>query len=674
MPRWIKKIFSPIEIEKSYNPFLTILALNNEIPVEQSVYDDVDIVDSTDIDDHDSMRRAIASINNYYNVLGIYRKDFDKGLNDKLAKHPYFIMIQKAILDYMTTIEFEVIDKKTGERVDTAQEFIERPNPQMTFQSIVKPMITDLIRYDAGVWVKTFNKAGYLVEVKPYLGTEFWIEPDRVLMEMTGQFGVNFEGFWTHGYVKRYWQRSVVGIYIPFHPEEICYFMMYPKSDDVYGTDFLSQFRSYIQFLIDSTRAAGVAFHNNLVPSMILTHPEIATTQQLMQRISEIESHNKGSSKVGNVLHLVGGESAASISNNLIDMQWLEGQKYVGQLIWSTWGFPASEFIDDNGSKAGAYIRRNITKSKMLYPLLKLIEDKVNTEILPFLKGYKKTWKFNFIKDLDLDDSQKIAQTTAINATSYTTLIGTGMKPSIAAKISRLDTTMSDEDLELIDEYFETLDSMPMAGSGVPTSEEMMGETDMGRYGEGSEMYQPIDFNYDDPQDKKESVEKAYIDDRYSPEDIPITKGRIYIQNPSEAPKGREVRRGLRGGYYYVTSARTASTGAGKPTTTPNDGKKRKKPSGFAGGSSEEQQEPDISWQPPEPKELDTKYEKWFAIQSDSCYVLVYVEGDKLKGYSKNDKESQSIVSELKDQCDTFECMSEVAKRIAKEKGYNYLQ
>ena len=121
-------------------------------------------------------------------------------------------------------------------------------------------------------------------------------------MEMTGQFGVNFSGFWTHGYVKRYWQRSVVGIYIPYHPEEIAYFMMYPRSEDVYGTDFLSKFKSYFQFLIDSTKAAGVAFHNNLVPSMILTHPEVATTQQLLSRVSEIESNNKGATKFGNVL------------------------------------------------------------------------------------------------------------------------------------------------------------------------------------------------------------------------------------------------------------------------------------------------------------------------------------------------------------------------------------
>ena len=420
----IKKVFVKQEqpIKKSYDPTLQTLALFGNIPEEHSAYDDVRIVGEKDIDDTDGMRRAISSINNYYNVLGIFRAGFDKGMNDKLANHPFFVMIEKSIMDYISTIEYNIVDVKTGEDVKVAKKFIDHPNPQASFSDILKPMIRDLIRYDAGVWVKTFNKSGYLVEIKPYLGTEFWIEPDRVLMEMTGQYGVNFTGFWTHGYVKRFWQRSVVGIYIPYHPQEICYFMLYPKSDDVYGTDFLSKFRSYFQFLIDSTKAAGTAFHNNLVPSMVLTHPEINTTQQLLSRVAEIESHNKGTSRFGNVLHLLAGESAQSISNSLIDMQWLEGQRFVGQLIWAAWGFPSSEFIDGDSTRASAYIRRNITKSKMLYPLIRLIEDKINNEVLPYLKGYKKSWKFRFVKDMDLDDANRMAQTQAIKISSYSSL------------------------------------------------------------------------------------------------------------------------------------------------------------------------------------------------------------------------------------------------------------
>ena len=675
---WVQDKFIQKPIVKSYDPLLQTLALNNEISRESSVYDDVKITGQKDIDDTDGMRRAISSINNYYNVLGIFRAGFDKGMNDRLANHPYFVMIEKAIMDYMSTIEFEVVDVKNGENVDKATEFLENPNPQGTFQSITKPMIRDLIRYDAGVWVKTFNKSGYIVEIKPYLGTEFWIEPDRVLMEMTGQFGVNYMGFWTHGYVKRYWQRSVVGIYVPYHPEEVTYFMMYPKSDDVYGTDFISKFKSYFQFLIDSTKAAGVSFHNNLVPSMVLTHPEVATAQQLLSRVNEIESHNKGTTKFGNVLHLIGGEQAQSISNNLIDMQWLEGQKFIGQLIWSTWGFPSSEFIDGDNNRATAYVRRNITKSKMLYPLLKLIEDKINVEILPFMKGYKKSWKFRFVKDLDLDDAQKIAQTVSIKSAAYTTLINTGMKPSVALKVVSLDDQVSEEDLELLDEYVKELDSMPM-GENMGSDITGLEDIDQGRYGEGSEGYQEISFgeNNGEPDQTPESgdkgIEKSIVYDEEE-EESPIKKSRIYIQNPSEAPKGREIRRGLRGGYYYVAEPKQKNAGA-RDTKIKTEGGKPKKPKSDRSKSSGEKKDPDIYWQPPEPKEANKMYDDWFSVKSDNCLIYVFTKGGKIGGKMSNTDTSKKLINELKEKCgDDFDCMKAYAKKLADKYGYEFLQ
>ena len=49
---------------------------------------------------------------------------FDKGMCDRLANHPYFVMIEKAIMDYMSTIEFEVVDIKNGDDVEFAKGFL----------------------------------------------------------------------------------------------------------------------------------------------------------------------------------------------------------------------------------------------------------------------------------------------------------------------------------------------------------------------------------------------------------------------------------------------------------------------------------------------------------------------------------------------------------------------
>ena len=656
----IKRVFVKPEqpIKKSYDPTLQTLALFGNIPEEHSAYDDVRIVGEKDIDDTDGMRRAISSINNYYNVLGIFRAGFDKGMNDKLANHPFFVMIEKSIMDYLSTIEYNIVDVKTGEDVKIAKKFIDHPNPQSSFSDILKPMIRDLIRYDAGVWVKTFNKSGYLVEIKPYLGTEFWIEPDRVLMEMTGQYGVNFTGFWTHGYVKRFWQRSVVGIYIPYHPQEICYFMLYPKSDDVYGTDFLSKFRSYFQFLIDSTKAAGTAFHNNLVPSMVLTHPEINTTQQLLSRVAEIESHNKGTSRFGNVLHLLAGESAQSISNSLIDMQWLEGQRFVGQLIWAAWGFPSSEFIDGDSTRASAYIRRNITKSKMLYPLIRLIEDKINNEVLPYLKGYKKSWKFRFVKDMDLDDANRMAQTQAIKISSYSALLATGMKPSVALKVVGLDSSVSEEDVEMLDAYMSNLDEF----------DEMMmgdGDVDEGRYTDESGSYMPIDFETNGTKEMNNPMDEDIDFDE------PVQKARVYIDNPSDAPKGRTVRRGAKGGYYYLTEERKRST----KTNLISDRTKSKPRKKYRGGGGDYEESDSQTGQQqinyPDAQVQRDRYDAWFILKGDNFAILIYLEEGILGGKMSITEAAKKIANEIKENGNNdFEQMREYARDLAEQYGY----
>src|SRR5512137_194622 len=43
-----------------------------------------------DVTDTKGYRRAIHTISNYYNTLGIFRDDFDKQLNDKMARNAYY--------------------------------------------------------------------------------------------------------------------------------------------------------------------------------------------------------------------------------------------------------------------------------------------------------------------------------------------------------------------------------------------------------------------------------------------------------------------------------------------------------------------------------------------------------------------------------------------------------
>ena len=573
-----------------------------------SHYDSTDVFienkQATDVTDTESIRRSIHTISNYYNTLGVWRDDFDKLTNDRLARNSYYAMCEKALMDYMGSIEYKVIDSD-GESVEVATDFLETPNPQESFDVLLKMAIKDLIRYDAGVWVKSFNKAGYLTEIKAYLGTEFWKEIDRVPMQVNipkdyVTSGANmYQGWWSHGYTQRYWQRSRTGVYIPFQPEEVCYFMSYPRTDGIYGTDFVKFLKHQLQYLIDSTRAAGKTFENGIVPSIVWEHPDVMSREQLAQRIRKVEVENRGSYKFGGIIHTVNNEKVTTLAQRLHDMEWLEGQKFVAQLIWSMWGFSPSEFIGEGENRATAYVKRNITKSRLLYPLMKHFALKINREILPYLKGYHKGWEFQFIRDVDLDDEQKVAQTQAIKITSFNTLVSMGVKPSVALRVSSLDDGLTKPEIEELDSSLEMM-NMGLEGelstneSGVPD------DTEAGRYGNGSESYVDASIGSDEGSKGTADPKSAEQDEKqFKKADDEIEKAKVYINYPSEAPPGRHVGRGARGGYYYITNVREAGkpAGSGKQEGSAVGKKRRRK--GWGGGGGGGQSQPQVSIPPP---------------------------------------------------------------------------
>lgn len=722
------------QLKRDRDENLESLLLKASTNMTVSFYDTDDIKienkERQDVTDTDAIRRAIHTISNYYNTLGVWRDDFNKVDNDKLARNAYYAMCEKAMADYMGSIEFKVTDKN-GEEVETALEFLDQPNPQDSFDILLKMGIRDLVRYDAAAWVKSFNKAGYLTEIKPYLGTEFWKEIDRVPMAVAIPkdyitSGANmYQGWWSHGYTMRYWQRSRTGVYIPFMPEEVCYFMMYPRTDGIYGTDFLKFLKHQLQYLIDSTRAAGKTFENGIVPSIVWEHPDVMSREQLSQRIKKVEIENKGSYKFGGIIHTVNNEKVTTLAQKLHDMEWLEGQKFTAQLIWAMWGFSPTEFIGGGDNRATAYVKRNITKSRLLYPLMRHFARKINKEVLPYIKGYRDGWTFDFVRDIDLDDEQKGAQTTAIKITSYSQLVGLGTKPSVALKMTGL---IEDLTLPEIEEMDMVMEQMMMGGGEEQTGEGgLPEENEQGRYGEGSESYQSINLEdygqgaeskkprsgeEEEKQYKKAEtpIEKAvwvrdagfahtrkytpgegqregsqyfnehgaelhphhvedYLRDstsegshRYFKSSPELEKAKVYINYPSEAPPGRHVGRGNRGGYYYITNVRQQH---GQPQEKVQGNrapqrKKRKK-----GWDTKEGKEKQGLAKIPEPPDLGGKQVKIFG---KGVGVVISIKDQRLLCQSANTSETKAFIMDVL-QCSHGTGNKEEVLKCAKEIG-----
>jgi hypothetical protein len=536
--------------------------------------DDVYIAakEKTDVTVTLANRRAIHTVSNYYNTLGIYRDDFDKTNNDKLARNAYYALCEKAMMDYMRSVQYTVKDSKNGDTIKSATEFFEVPNPQDSMGDIFAALIRDITRYDAGVLVKSFKKSGYCCEIKPYLATEFWKEQDRVpfivnvpimnTVDLTGGAFAShqqptYQGWWSHGYAERFWQRSRTGVYIPFQPEEISYMMMYPRTDGIYGTDFIKFLKYQIQYLIDSTKAAGKTFENGVVPSVVWEHPEVHTIPQLKQRIAELKYNNQGWQRFGSVIHTVNGEKVSSLAQSLHDMQWLEGQKFVAQLVWATWGFSPEEFMGGGESRASSYVKRNITKSRLLYPLMTFLEGRINRDILPFLKGYHRNWKFQFIRDIELDDEQKVATTNSIKASTFLQYYQSGFPIAASMELSGLDKNQFKFDIDILEA--EIMQNQMMMLGQQPGEQGVGGMEDqeMGRYGAGSEGYvdtsigesKPGPESTRDPHDP--SMEEQQVHKAHNPEnDQPLPraqkKDRVkeFLEGRSDAAPTSEYEKG----------------------------------------------------------------------------------------------------------------------------------
>lgn len=564
--------------------------------------------DSTRSTRDESIIRAIHSLNSRYGIMGLPRENFSMQENDRLADNAVFSVAEKATLDYFGPAEYEVKDDK-GKEVGTAMDFLMEPNPQQTLNDIILETIPDTLRYDQAIWVKGLNAWDQLLELKAYKGPEFWIEIDREWRDVEGEYGAQYVGPWSRGYVRRYWQHSRPGIYVPFLPKEICHFKLYPRSDSVYGTDFLARLKWLLEYLRSSTKAAGMTFENGVAPGAIWKHPQYMSIEQLEEREIEVEIENKGADAFGGILHLIGDESIESFTPTLLDMQWLEGQRYVSEIVWAMFGFTSSEFTSGDVNRATAYINRNITKSRMLYRLQRSFENMLNRRVLPLLPGYQKGWKFEFLDAVDLDDELKRAQITGQkiqNAQAATTM---GISVESALQLAEVDDDLRTaivEDLQNLSQD-EAWDRGLPAALSPEEAEQYYGNQpapDVEDYqGTPDADLEELTDHEDRPGLQKaggtivtlqgevlkvyeaETIEKAEtvleVLDSMAAE-MPagleilagpgILKARKYLGPGQEAPAGVEVRTGPKGGQYYETTGRSTkvreSAAAHLPTSS----------------------------------------------------------------------------------------------------------
>jgi len=231
-----------------------------------------------------------------------------------------------------------------------------------------------------------------------------------------------------------------------------------------------------------------------------------------------------------------------------------------------------------------------------------------------------------------------------------------------------------------------------------------MTESDMGRYdgeGGGSEGYMPVNLQdygqggEDTEQRLGEADEKQYRKaydiigkkpivlkkgDKFNITDhagiirkaeiitdtATVRKAKVYINSPTEAPKGRTVKRGLRGGYYYITSERKPahpkSGAASKPI--------RGKPKSRHGWSVKERKKEEADdWEEPEIPDVSGA-DRYMVVEGDGVSVYFMEIDGEVKCEAMQNPESKEFLDTVSN-CfqsndeDIFSCV----RRIAKEGG-----
>jgi hypothetical protein len=121
------------------------------------------------------------------------------------------------------------------------------------------------------------------------------------------------------------------------------------------------------------------------------------------------------------------------------------------------------------------------------------LEQRINREVLPFLKGYRKFWKFSFTRDIELDDEAKVANTNSIKASTFLQYYQSGFPIEASMELAGLDKNQYKFDIgmleaEIMQNQMMMLGQQPGEQGG---GEDVGGMENMeqGRYGAASEMY-----------------------------------------------------------------------------------------------------------------------------------------------------------------------------------------
>jgi HK97 family phage portal protein len=284
--------------------------------------------------------------------------------------------------------------------VDKITNFLEQMNVNKDdISDMMGAAFEDLADLDAGVWVKAYSQDSYeegTVEILDGTGQvieqrkELVLKPfgQRNLLQIFEADGASFlknpdiyrrnRGYYQYSF------KHPQGAPRWFDNDEVCYFMINKRTDSVYGFSPIQSAAQVIELMIESTRYNKDFFKNNAIPDAMLM-VQNASKESLTKIKNEWEQNMKGKAHKFGFMKADAAE-LIKLSNNMRDMEWIEGQKWYFHLIFGVFGLsPAEAGFHENVNRSTQEGQERISIKNALQPYLDLFAKKINREIIPEL-------------------------------------------------------------------------------------------------------------------------------------------------------------------------------------------------------------------------------------------------------------------------------------------------
>jgi SPP1 gp7 family putative phage head morphogenesis protein len=320
------------------------------------------------------------------------------------------------ILDEITTMDWDIVAKEdydynaVKESIQQVKEFLKYPNKNReSFIQILRALLKDILEIDAGVLVKVFDLGSYDFDnLEPKSGAPILKEKgQRKMTEIYARDGSSFlKEVDKFGFVKGYFQYSYQ---IPAHPmwfnkEEICYVARNTRSMSCYGYAPTQAVLDIIKSLHYSTLYNKRFFEENSIPDGVLSLLDTNPTEMKNFADNWVREFQAQPHKFAVVNKDIKWQ-AFNISNR--ELEFLETQSWYFKLIISAFGLtPAELGITEDLNKATAATQAELSRRKGIRPLLKLLEQYINEDIIDEfgIEGVE----FQFIYDDPAEKSQRL--------------------------------------------------------------------------------------------------------------------------------------------------------------------------------------------------------------------------------------------------------------------------